>query len=269
MNTFNLKRFFNYAKRDFYYSKNWYLGIIGAWLGLFVITMLFYYLGNKNASEMFFALTIGAPMIFFFIAPFLIEEKRYKKQAIFTNILPVTNLEKYLHFWLKYVVVLQLFFWAIGLSLIDCYNYLTNLNFELFSNSVVSIDGVVYEDTYTFSFSWYADLFFIIVGYHSLCLLGYYFFKKNALVKTSIAHSGISTMIYLVVFIGHKIFDVPIYYDTGNFLVYLSPLNFYDWIETSHFPMSPVIYVIHYLFRILFPFGIWVATYFKMKEIEV
>jgi len=252
MNTFNLKRFWNYAKRDFYYSKNWYLGIIGAWLGLFLLAITFFHLNYEAMSNMFFGLTFASPMIFFFIAPFLIEEKRHKKQAIFSNILPVSNFERFLTFGLKYVVFIHIMLWVIGLSLIEVYNFSTNQGFELFNNS------------HDFSFSWYLGYIYLVLGFHSFCLLGYYFFKKNALVKTAVSLSAIYITLSIIILIAGKIFTVDV--SNVHFIEYFRPTSVYNWVGISAPLFANVIF---YIFRIIFPFGIWFATYFKMKEIEI
>ena len=251
---FNLKRFWNYAKRDFYYSKNWYLGIIGAWLGLFLLTIVFHYFNYERISDMFMGMTLAAPMIFFFIAPFVIEEKRYKKQAIFSNILPASNFEKYLHFWLKYVVVIHFAFWGIAFLIMQIYRVLINPNLKLFSLTIADF-------TYQF-FNFYV---YIIMGFHSLCLLGYYFFKKNALVKTAISLFAIYIIYSFAIKIAEEIF-YAININDVHFIEFFRPTSVYNWLEI---PVPLLANVIYYIFRIIFPFGIWFATYFKMKETEI
>ena len=254
MNTFNFKRFFNYAKRDFYYSKNWYLGIIGFVALLLFIAIIFNNYNYKVASNLFMSATIGIPTFFFFIAPFFIEEKRYKKQAIFSNILPVSNLEKYLTFWLKYVIFFNLFFWGMGFLVIDIYNFFTNENAALFS-----MTGDFY-----FNKNFNIFYIYIVMGFHSLCLLGYYFFKKNALVKTAIGLFLIYITLSVAIIISSKIFAIDV--SNTHFIEYLQPTSVYKYLGIS-IPLFENI--LNYVFRIIFPFGIWFATYFKMKEIEI
>ena len=254
MNTFNLKRFWNYAKRDFYYSKNWYLGIIGFIALLLTFGIIFNNFNYERISDMIMNTAIIVPTIFFFIAPFLMEEKRYKKQAIFSNILPVSNFEKYLTFSLKYVVFLPLLLWGMGFLMVDIYNFFTDRSAALFS--------LCKEDYLNRNFQ--ILYIYIIMGFHSLCLLGYYFFKKNALVKTAVSLSAIYITLSIIILIAGKIFTVDV--SNVHFIEYFRPTSVYHWLGVS----APLFAnVILYIFRIIFPFGIWFATYFKMKEIEI
>ena len=248
MNTFNLKRFWNYAKRDFYYSRNYYLGIVGILAGIFVLTMIFHFLDQKMESRAFCEMIQFAGIMLFLVAPLIMEEKRYKKQAIFSNILPVSNVEKFLNFWLKYVVIVQLICWITVVFLSTIYSYSTG-------NEYTSIVNGGTKDFVSF-----VKMF---LGLHSLALLGYYFFKKYALVKTGTSILVALLIFYFVVSISYKILGIQHFNPTND---YFAPLKYFNWLEI---PASPVIYVIHYIFRLIFPFGIWFVTYLKLKETEI
>jgi hypothetical protein len=253
MNTFNLKRFWNYAKRDFYYSKNWYLGIVGILTGLFALSMIFYYLDYQYASVTFRTMIEYAGIIIFFVAPLIMEEKRDKKQAIFSNILPVSNFERFLNFWLKYIGIVHLICWITVIFLVTIYSYFTGNKFILLNG-----DG---------SFSAFEPYLFIILAFHSFFLLGYYFFKKYALVKTGVGILAAFVIYYFVIGILCKILGIQ---DSNNvptgLWIYLFPVRYFNWLEI---PVPPVMYVINYISRLIFPFGIWLVTYFKLKETEI
>ena len=109
--TFNLKRFFlleKYKKQETGKHLLWSAGVV---LGICILCMM--YDINKGASfytEQTQAASLSRYTLWFLcVAPCLLEASISKHNSTLYLLLPASALEKFIHLWLKYILILPLF----------------------------------------------------------------------------------------------------------------------------------------------------------------
>jgi len=253
---FNINRFVNLEKRNILLSKMQYIYIIGALTGLYLLSMLLHILTESNFSEFIFAIAyvviIGGPCFF--------EKSITKHRSVFDFILPVSVLERFLSVWLKYVIILPLCIFLVILAL----NLLTGL-IPVESVQQHTADMALRKFDFAFVHK--------ILAMQSIFMAGYFYFKKYAFAKT--------TLILLLVFVLLTFIGVLFGYfflkgETMSFNANMGHDESYNVgydlgrsIKMTELKSGGFIDAVNVIIGTIFPLGMWVVSYFKLRETEI
>lgn len=248
--TFNPKRFFlleRYKKQETVRHLLWSTAIV---LGICLLCMMYdinrgesYYMGQTQAGEF-------GHYIFWFLclAPCLLEVNITKRTSTLYLLLPSSSFEKFLHIWLKYIVVLPAFCTLLAVCL----------------KAILAISGIAYLQHFG------ASIDFYIVHKDqmlTLCLLqGIFFTSVFAFKRNKLIYAFIALCLYLILCLA-----------VTGFMMMFSPADTQGyWMSNVvafpiyNFALSPVASAViafcNYGGPALFIIGTWVSSYFLLKE---
>lgn len=246
--TFNLKRFLSLLKRDIRMCSKYYLYISIALLGILLIVAIFSHIimnitGPNNGYHGNFIIVYFALIAAIFCSPFYLRENNNKQEALFSYILPSSALERFLSVCARNLIVLVIC--AIVLIL---------------ANFVWSIIAISFSHDLTVDIKIDSSVITAILSMQAIAILGQAYFRKFALVKTF----GITTLLlYLTLMLAMGVTEPNSYLDLEDF-IFPERIS-QQWLSTVH----PTLYVCGTILKLIFPFGLWFAAYFKMKETEI
>ena len=243
---FDLKRFWNYALRDFNRAKMFYFYLVGILFLFFIVGLMLRYTIFFSLANVFFGLILFSAIAICIVSP-CYDESLNKRNAMFSFILPVSNVERFIHFFLKYVVFIPLIC-LVCIFIIQLIMKTTGIDFF---NRIHDSD----ED-------W--DSLLVLYGLQSAFMLGYFYFKKHAMLKTILF--GLLGIVSFYIVGRLMLYALVGEYSNVDFGDLYSPLSF---VKQQGGSPHPVLYVTNAVFRLIFPFGIWLVTYFKLKETEI
>ena len=258
MNTvFNTDRFWNLEKQNLFLSKMQYVYILGGLAGLYLLSVLMKVLIGMSLSVIVYL----AVFIVIVAGPCLFEKSRNKHKSTFYFTLPASTFEKYLSYWLKYVIFIPLVI------------ILTLLVLNIISGFIPVEAVKSHADSMSFS---------VITGsFRSVALIfatqaafigGYFYFQKHAFAKTS--------LIILLISIFFLIIGIAIgaYFFSGQSVEFSSNAA----TETTTYNMGyeigkgldslvndPVIKALDIIYYIIFITGMWTVSFFKLRETEI
>lgn len=249
--TFNLKRFLmleQYNLQETCKHLLWSACIVS---GICVLCILFDlnhgadYLSRQSSAANLVKYTIW----FLLIAPCLLEMNLTKRNSILYILLPASAFEKFLHIWIKYLLLLPAFCTLLILCLKGLFA-LTDITYlMIFSKDIASFET---EKDYIVAFSMLHAIFFI----------GYFGFKRQLLLKSFailVATFCISMGIVLLI-----VTLMPENAPEGYWVD-----NLGTWPRTNY-PLSPTIVAMvnfcNYAVPICFVLGSWISSYFLLKE---
>lgn len=253
MNTvFNADRFVNLLKREAIMSRKQYLFIICGIAAFYAIAVFLEYYYSSGLIKLlpfiYLILIVGAPYF---------DKSQDESHTHFYFSLPVSTFERFLVLWIKSVIVMPIIIFGISIIL----DTLSSLFICISSYTILSSE----------SWSFYYWLFAV----QSIFLFGYVYFKKRAFVKTLLAIAGFIVVIIItskmVIQFYPEIFQVK------------NTLGSFEISDTLKFPTrlerngNPDIFVeMPLAFDIakgtiiaIFPLGLWILTYFKLRETEI
>jgi hypothetical protein len=239
---FNINRFGYLLKRNAKASAKQIVYVAVTLIGLYAFAIVSYLSFNG-----IFDISLFAAFIVIF-TPCAFESSINKQKSIFDFILPVSTFERFFYLLLKYVIIMPLICLAIVL---------------IFQPILINI---VVEDWALFKLQniWHYQHFFEIFGAQAIVFLCYLYFKKQALLKSIMVITAIVLLSGLIAdfsLLLNNISTVNISY-TELF----SPFNFVDkWTGATNIP----IVICDIIFKIIFPFGLWILMFRKLKEIEI
>lgn len=248
--TFNLKRFFlleKYKKQETGKHLLWSAGVV---LGICILYMM--YDINKGASfytEQTQAASLSRYTLWFLcIAPCLLEASISKHNSTLYLLLPASALEKFIHLWLKYILILPLFCALIivalkGVFMLSGIDYLQH-----FGNL---IEPYVVNKGQLLTYSLLQGIFFI----------GCIAFKRQKMIS-----SFIVVCLCLIIMLGlTALMTICAPADSHGY--WMSNIIAYP---IYNFPVSPtgeaIIAFCNYATPLLFIIGTWVSVYFLLKE---
>lgn len=203
------------------------------------------YLSTQSSAASFVKYTIW----FLLIAPCLLERNLTKRNSTLYILLPTSVFEKFMHIWIKYLLLLPLFCTLLILCLKGLFS-LTDIDYlKIFSRDIASYKT---EKDYITTFSILQATFFI----------GYFGFKRQLLLKSlaiSVAIFSICMGIILVI-----ITIMPEKAPEGYWID-----NLGTWPRTNY-PLSAATWAVinfcNYAAPICFVLGSWISSYFLLKE---
>lgn len=248
--TFNLKRFFlleQYKKLETGKHLLWSAGIV---LGICLLCMM--YDINKGSSYYIKhtqALSLSRYVLWFLcIAPCLLEMNITKQTSTLYLLMPASVFEKFLHLWMKYILIIPLFCILLIAVLKGIFN-LSGINYLQYFGS--QIEPYIIQKDQMLTYSLLQGIFFI----------GCIAFKRQKL---------ISSFIMLCLCLSALL-------SIGAFTYLCSPADTKGyWLSNIiaypiyNFPMSStgeaVIAFCNYATPALFTIGTWISSYFLLKE---
>ncbi|MCD7935561.1 MAG: hypothetical protein LUG98_01730 [Tannerellaceae bacterium] len=245
---FNFNRFINYLKRDISLSKGQYIYLFAILLGAYVIALVMYLLFNVSFVMLAKMVLIGS-IVF---GPSLLEKTITKYNGILEFTFPVSSLERFLTLFVKYVVLLPL----AGLGSY----YLLTFVIELLNTG--RLDKFVEE----MSMQWIGfKQVYVMFGFQSIFLLGYLSFERHPFLKTVL-----SCIVFTIAFaILSGIFIMPrLFQLMTNPGMIQEAFNVENMVNVTTFA-SAVKEVCKYFIMFLFPVGLWIVGFFKIREKEI
>ncbi|PXV64444.1 hypothetical protein CLV62_11088 [Dysgonomonas alginatilytica] len=248
-NTFDLKRFMYLEIYDFVKSKNQLLLIVASIVILYVLAVLFDSFENFNFFPNFIGLVPLSALAAIIISPCILVPKLDKYTGTFQYTLPVSNFERLLSFVLKYIVIIPLLCLSTVFVLKSISPLFVSEDRAILYNKVLDLE---------------MNLNFLVFGFQAVFLLGYFYFRKLAIIKVPVTLFLFFILLQTVSMITVKyLMNTDISYSIFNLL---QPSEFYiQWMDGS----NSIISICNAILRLIIPFGIWVAIYFKLKETEI
>jgi hypothetical protein len=241
---FDIRRFGYYLKQNMKTSAMQFMYMAIAFISICLLDLaarndiasFFYHVGFEYRAVLSF-LIIFAPCM---------EKNINKQNSIFNFILPISNIERFLYLFLKYMVLLPLMLWLI------CYLYEAALDF-------FGYERMVYADRYSYTnIQWKMSL-------QAVSFLCYLYFRKQIIGKTILV-----CMIFWLLVI-----EAPMSMSMSHHGIHSSGTLFFKIFDSCAFvqewggtPAFPLV-IIDWTLKLLLPYGLWVAAYFKLKEIEL
>lgn len=249
---FNITRFIDLIKREAIASWRQYAYMILGIVAYFIIALLVDKMWGVQMLRMLPAIYI----IIIILSALFIDRNLNKENSMFYFTLPTSTFERFLTLWIKCVIVVPALMLGIALLL----------------HSISSTLGVnTYSTPLDWTKSWH-EIFIL----QSLFLAGYIYFRKHALIKTLV----IITAFFILVTLLSKVIIFNFYpeiaqiknsMDISLVFNYHGSYNVRDGESYKKIitRITPVYEAARYVLKAIFPLGIWVLSYFKMRETEI
>ncbi len=248
--TFNLKRFFlleQYKKQETGRHLLWSTGIV---LGICLLCMM--YDINKGSSyyiEHTQGLSLGRYVLWFLcIAPGLLEINITKQTSTLYLLLPASAFEKFLHLWMKYLVILP--FFCILLIIVI--------------KGVFILSGIDYLQHFSSRIGFYMMQKDQMLAYSLLqgtFFLGCIAFKRQKLINSFIVLCSCFILFFGVIFLSMALWEPA---DSHGYWVANIAYPIYNFPISS--TSEAIIAFCNYGTPVLFSIGIWISSYFLFKE---
>lgn len=249
--TFNLKRFLlleQYNLQETCKHLLWSACIV---LSICLLCILFdlnhgaAYLSKQSSATSFVKYTVW----FLLIAPCLLETNLTKRNSTLYILLPASVFEKFLHIWIKYLLLLPVFCALLILCIKGMFS-LTDITYlNIFSRDIASY---ITSKDYIVTFSILQATFFI----------GYFGFKRQLLLKSL----AISVAIFSIC-LGIVLLIITLMPEKASEGYWVDNLG--TWPHTNY-PLSTTTLAIvnfcNYAAPICFVLGSWISSYFLLKE---
>lgn len=250
--TFNLKRFFlleQYKKQETGLHLLWSAGIV---LGISILCMMYdinkggsYYSGATQGSDL-----SRYALWFLCVAPCLLETGITKHNSTLYLLLPVSAFEKYLHLWIKYLLILPLF---CILLILFIKGVLTLTGISYLQHFSASINFDIIHKSQMLTYSLLQGIFFT----------GCFAYKQKMLIK-SFAVFCLFIMVCLGIIALLASWVFPSENVHGYWMSNIAAYPIYN------FPISSgaeaVIVFCNYATPVAFLIGSWISSYFLLKE---
>ncbi|WP_165040695.1 hypothetical protein [Dysgonomonas sp. ZJ709] len=232
---FNIKRFINLEKRNIVADRMQYLYLIAASVAIYIIsTVLFVATDSASLGDLI-------PILYMFViifAPCLLGKNISKNNSIFDFMLPASTFEKFLSLFLKYAFLIP--FLCISILFI-----LSGISSIL---PIEALNAHAKDLDLGSEISWYRIHKVLVV--QSIFFLGYFYFRRYAFAKVCLALILFSLVLAIV--FGSV---VALYGPEHGMLKYKFSLGVSDKWDI----MSGVV----------LPIGMWVISFFKLRETEI
>jgi len=244
--TFNIQRFVSYEKRDLNLIKKHILIIVGILTGLYAISLMLNFGDKIFASQFINIIMQGIGIIIIIVSPCIFEPSLDKNKSIFNFILPASNFERFLGLLVKYIIFIPVLIFAYMLIL-DQINGLLDIK---------SGDNLI---------NYIKDFYLNAITIQSIFIAGYLYFRKYAVIKTSLLLIGGAILAGFISYLTlHLYTSDEVFFISADIL--FSPARFVkEWTSES----NALITVTDIIFKVIFPFGFWIVSYFKLNETEI
>lgn len=186
-------------------------------------------------------------LYFLCIAPCLLENNITKQNSVFDLLLPVSTFGKFMHIWLKYLLLLPIFSLILMLAIISLLTLIGTDYTIRFAHDIAQLSK--------------AQLFTLIL-LHGCFFIGYFGFKRQSLLKSFCLFVACTLFTYILAFASTSILP-----DDRQGYAIISHMISYP---IYNFPLSPTatsaLIVCNYAAPVLFMIGIWISGYLLLKE---
>ncbi|SBV93903.1 hypothetical protein [uncultured Dysgonomonas sp.] len=256
---FNINRFWELEKRNFFLSRMQYLYIAGGLAGLYFLSMLLNVLTTDSNLIALIYLIAGTIIIG---GPCFFEKSRGKHSSIFDFTLPSSTFEKFISVWIKYVIVLPLMIFIL-LSLLDIIT------------GFIPVEGVQAhaKEMVLTEHLYKPKVLFMMLFFQSIFMCGYYYFKRYSFAKTSVI-----LLILFIVLIFAAIVMMHLSMEHGNMTFNLNSNQEqafsigYDTgrsIGLMAFTTDAIVRACSIIIDIVVSVGMWTVSFFKLRETEI
>lgn len=257
MNTFfNIDRFWKLAKRNIFLSRMQYVYITGGLIGLYLLSMLLYILTETALNGLIYF----AAAIIIITSPCFMERSISKNTSIFDFTLPASTFEKYFNMWIKHVIVFPLLIFVILLIL--------NLISSIIPDENINEHAVKMSLDHLFR----AKIINIVILIQAFFMAGYFYFRKHAFAKTSLIILLLFVIIaFIGILIGHMALkggNVSIDFNTSNQTAYNIGYASGKTMGLDIFSNS-LINTLSKVIDIVLIGGLWIVSFFKLRETEI
>jgi hypothetical protein len=258
--TFNINRFWELEKRNFFLSRMQYMYIAGGLTGLYLLSMLLNVLTND--SNLIWLINFIASTIII-AGPCFFEKSRGKHSSIFDFTLPSSTFEKFISVWIKYVIVLPVMIFILLLLL----NIIVGF---------IPVEGVqAHAKEMRLTERLYAPkALFMMLFFQSIFMGGYYYFKRYAFAKTSV----VLLMLFIIAVFG-AILMIHSSMEHGNMMFNFNQINdqqqsFSNGCQAGHsiivaFTSNAAVKACSIVIDVVVPAGMWIVSFFKLRETEI
>lgn len=247
----NIERFWNLQKREFAMYWKQYLFIICGIAAYYTIATVWESIDTGWLWNM-----LPPVYVAIIICSISFDKNLSDANSTFYFTLPVSTFERFLGLWIKYIVIIPLL--VFGASV--CLDFISSL-FVSTTHPVVK-------------FSDWWD-YHMLYAAQSVFLFGYACLKKRSFVKTL----SLIAVFFIFIIIVSKIIISQFYPDVSYIRSSMDPISILSfdgyWIpegDSSRFvtTKTTMLYdVTKYILAAIFPLGMWILTYFKLRETEV
>lgn len=246
---FDIKRFLKLEKRNLLTHKNQFAYASLILIGITVFAVLLSLLIPMVGQVVAFLIH---PLCFFALvfAPCFFEKNLQKNNSVFDFILPGSTFEKFLIMLINYVVILPLLCYGILFLLIQLISIIPLDNIQNLSKVLSITDNLTWEKMY--------KLFVL----QSMSLTGYFFFKRFSFIKTLLIELFLSiTILIIAAIMGFSHFsNMDTFNNASTMLIQNDGLT--NGIENT-------LFITKIILGVLFPLGLWIVCFFKLREKEI
>jgi hypothetical protein len=270
MNTvFNIDRFWNLEKKEFITYRKPCLFVIGGLLSCFTIEILILnsriFRNSPYDGPMHMTIMLCIYLCMLTGAAFFDKSMAERNKTTYLST-PVSSFERFLVMWIKNVIVFPLFIFAISYAL----DFIAS---AILNKECTSLMAFIVSDSF--------QNIYILFAVQSIFMFGYVYFKKRALAKTLIITVG---AFFFCVILSNTIVaqfypealqaKYPIDPSTvfgykGKYYVWnnLGTSNWTQtWITTG---ITTAFVIAKSIIMLIVPLGMWVLTYFRLRETEI
>jgi hypothetical protein len=225
---------------------------------LYTLSVLLYIL--TEGSNLTWLISLAASFLII-TGPCFLEPVRNRHTSIFYFILPASTFEKFISVWCKYVILLP----GIIFLVLTALNLITGLipveAVKEHAREMSLTDGLFKPGTIS-----------TLIFYQSIFMGGYYYFRKHAFAKTA--------LLLICVFIAIGFFSMiyGLYALSGsgsNTFIFSSGTGFYEAgyglgkMLGTDVSSDSVVGTTGLILHIVVPVGMWIVSFFKLKETEI
>lgn len=253
---FNINRFAKFGKRyvETHLEKYFFtLLIIG---GYTIIGITLYTLGPKALLPIsFFILSSIVPLTFITIAltPCFFEKNRNKGNELFDYILPASTFEKFLTKLINYTIIIPIL--AFGTVY-----FVTSISELIFNESAAKfihkIDSFSSDDS--------KRIIYVTLIVQSIYWVGFNYFKRYSFFKTTLVMMGLFLTLILI----DKLVIICIFENLKAYDIAMRSLPIEENINLAIRNTNKIREYIH-ITRTLLPIGLWIISFFKIRETEI
>lgn len=260
---FNPTRFYKYLNRYVILNSNLFI-IFTVSVSLYPLFLLLYrtfFRGNGVLPTE----TLYIFLVMLAIAPCLFASNMNKNNKVFEFTLPVTAFEKFLTNFLNYVIILPVSCLLINAIIFQLYFLIPHENIISMKESF----------DYTPLVNW--TNYYIILAVQSIYWVGTYYFQRLSLIRTSLFLLFL-TMTFCIILIIFSFFFLIDTFGINPFLITenfsITEENMPKLANPEDFYLKSRVYhqidnILRYTFIALIPAGMWITSFFKIRETEI
>ncbi|MDR1091596.1 MAG: hypothetical protein LBL79_11015 [Prevotella sp.] len=255
---FNIKRFGDLMKKEIAYSWKTYSYILLGMIAYYIIAKLIDTIWQINLIVVFPALVI---LLMVCVIP-VIDRNMNKANFIPFLTSPVSTFERWTMLWAKSVLIMPILIIA-TLLLLDEVSPMLPIDKLYKGKSTEQIVTVIHS----------------FLAFQSIFFFGYIYFKKRAVIKTILAITAFALLASLIsnIILSSRLYPEiagdTLLKNSINLIEILEFNGFYRSVSGNHIFVSTGTTAVYdaclWVFRLIFPFGLWVLSYIRLREREI